>query len=167
MFSPMSSFIFYPGIDAIANGLHVTVGLVNIAITTYMVASGIIPALLGSAADAIGRRPIYLLAMLLYLAANLGLSLQNSYGGLLALRMLQSAGSSGVCNDTAPPRPPFPATAKTLNFPRNYIAGVRCHIRHYNTSRARLICRRAFIGVRRVGPSRVGVLALTQFTGQT
>lgn len=95
MFSPMSSFIFYPAITSIADGLGVTVDLVNLAVTTYMIASGIVPAILGNAADKFGRRPIYLLALSTYFAANLGLSLQNTYAGLLVLRMLQSAGSSG------------------------------------------------------------------------
>jgi MFS family permease len=94
MFSPMSSFIFYPAITSIADDLGVTVELVNLAITTYMVVSGLVPALLGNAADKFGRRPVYLLALTLYLAANLSLSLQRSYAGLLILRMLQSAGSS-------------------------------------------------------------------------
>lgn len=95
MFSPMSSFIFYPAITAISDGLNVSVGLINLAITTYMVVSGVAPALLGNAADTLGRRPIYILALGTYLGANIGLALQNSYPALLALRMLQSAGSSG------------------------------------------------------------------------
>ncbi|KAI1487335.1 major facilitator superfamily transporter [Biscogniauxia mediterranea] len=96
MFSPMSSFIFYPAITALASGIGVTVGLVNLAITTYMVVSGITPALLGNAADELGRRPIYILAFSIYFAANVGLALQNSYPALLVLRMVQSAGSSGT-----------------------------------------------------------------------
>lgn len=96
MFSPVSSFIFYPAITSVAEGLGVTVGLINVAITTYMVVSGVAPAMLGNAADKFGRRPVYLLALAIYFAANLGLSLQNTYAGLLVLRMLQSAGSSGT-----------------------------------------------------------------------
>ncbi|KAK7753407.1 hypothetical protein SLS62_004698 [Diatrype stigma] len=96
MFSPMSSFIFYPAITSIATSLGVTVGLVNIAITTYMVVSGIRPALLGNAADKIGRRPIYVFALSVYLAANIGLSVQHNFAALLVLRMLQSVESSGT-----------------------------------------------------------------------
>ena len=92
----MSSFIFYPAITSIANGLNVTVELVNLAVTTYMVVSGIVPALLGTAADKYGRRPVYILALSIYLVSNIGLALQNSFPALLVLRMLQSAGSSGT-----------------------------------------------------------------------
>ncbi|TGJ86406.1 hypothetical protein E0Z10_g2356 [Xylaria hypoxylon] len=95
-FSPLSSFIFYPAIVPIASDLGVTVGLVNLAITTYMIVSGIVPAILGSAADKIGRRPVYILALSIYFVANIGLATQNSYPALLVLRMVQSAGSSGT-----------------------------------------------------------------------
>ncbi|KAH6677029.1 major facilitator superfamily transporter [Plectosphaerella plurivora] len=96
MFSPMSSFIFYPAITSIANDLRVSVDLINLAVTTYMIVSGVVPALIGNAADNFGRRPVYLLVLSIYFVANLGLSLQNTYAGLLVLRMLQSAGSSGT-----------------------------------------------------------------------
>ncbi|KAI0539784.1 major facilitator superfamily transporter [Xylaria digitata] len=95
-FSPLSSFIFYPAIVPIASSLGVTVRLVNLAITTYMVVSGIVPAILGSAADKVGRRPVYILALSIYFVANIGLALQNSYPALLVLRMVQSAGISGT-----------------------------------------------------------------------
>lgn len=96
-FSPLSSFIFFPAIVPIASSLGVTVGLLNLAITTYMVVSGIVPAILGSAADKIGRRPAYIVALCIYFTANIGLAVQNSYPALLVLRMVQSAGVSGRC----------------------------------------------------------------------
>ena len=96
VFSPMSSFIFYPAINSIAHGLSVGVGLVNLSITSYMVVSAIVPALLGDVADRLGRRPVYIFALGIYFIANVGLALQNSFPALLVLRMLQSAGSSGA-----------------------------------------------------------------------
>ena len=44
----------------------------------------------------VGRRPIYIFTFIVYCAANVGLVLQRSYPVLLVLRMMQSAGSSGV-----------------------------------------------------------------------
>ncbi|KAF2239360.1 MFS general substrate transporter [Viridothelium virens] len=96
MFSPMSSFIFYPAISPIANGIGVSVELINLTITSYMVVSGVTPALLGNVADKGGRRPVYIVALSTYIIANIGLALQNSFPGLLILRMIQSAGSSGT-----------------------------------------------------------------------
>lgn len=46
--------------------------------------------------DGAGRRPAYIACFLVYLAANLGLALQNDYAALMVLRCLQSAGSSGT-----------------------------------------------------------------------
>ncbi|RYC61465.1 hypothetical protein CHU98_g4733 [Xylaria longipes] len=95
-FSPLSSFIFYPAIVPIAESLGVTIGHLNLAITTYLVVSGIVPAILGNAADKIGRRPIYILALFIYFVANIGLAVQSSYPALLVLRMVQSAGIAGT-----------------------------------------------------------------------
>ncbi|RYP92180.1 hypothetical protein DL770_001687 [Monosporascus sp. CRB-9-2] len=107
MFSPMSSFIFYPVTTSLAKSLDVTVGLINLAITTYMVVSGITPAILGNAADKIGRRPVYILALTLYLLANIGLAQQSNFAALLVLRMIQSVGSSGIVGIT---------TAATISY---------------------------------------------------
>ena len=46
--------------------------------------------------DKAGRRPAYIICFVIYLGANLGLSLQNSYAALMVLRCMQSAGSSGT-----------------------------------------------------------------------
>lgn len=61
-----------------------------------MVVSGVVPSLIGTAADTLGRRLIYVLALTIYLVANIGLAAQRSFPALLVLRMLQSAGSSGT-----------------------------------------------------------------------
>lgn len=96
MFSPMSSFIYYPAITSIADNLGISIQAVNLTVTSYMVVSGVFPAILGNVADLLGRRPVYLIAFLIYIVANIGLALQRSFPALLTLRMLQSAGSSGL-----------------------------------------------------------------------
>lgn len=88
MFSPLSSFIYYPAIKTIASDLSVTITLVNLTVTSYMIVSGITPAIVGDLADMVGRRPIYLVTFLIYFVANIGLALQKSYPALLVLRML-------------------------------------------------------------------------------
>lgn len=96
MFSPLSSFIYYPAIYVLARDLHTSVEAINLTITSYMVVSGIVPSILGRIADQIGRRPIYMFSFVVYFAANIGLALQHSFLALLFLRMLQSVGSSGI-----------------------------------------------------------------------
>lgn len=95
LFSPLSSFIYYPALYPLAQDLRATVEMVNLTITSYMIVSGVVPSLLGDMADTLGRRPLYLGAMAVYCAANIGLALQDSYWALLTLRMVQSAGSCG------------------------------------------------------------------------
>lgn len=57
---------------------------------------GLAPSFIGSFSDAHGRRPAYIIAFVIYLGANIGLALQNSYSALMVLRCLQSSGSSGT-----------------------------------------------------------------------
>ena len=52
--------------------------------------------MIAGASDALGRRPAYVVCFVVYIAANIGLSLQTNYAALLVLRMLQSAGSSST-----------------------------------------------------------------------
>lgn len=95
--SPLSSFIYYPARNALANDLHVSLNKIDLTITSYMVVSGVIPSLVGGFADKLGRRPVYLVILTIYVVANVGLAFQKSYPALLFLRMVQSAGSSGWC----------------------------------------------------------------------
>lgn len=96
IFSPISSFIFFPAIHALSNGLGVSIERINLTVTSYMVVSGIAPAVLGDMADMTGRRVVYFLTMGIYCIANVGLAVQSSWTALLLLRMLQSAGGAGM-----------------------------------------------------------------------
>lgn len=70
--------------------------LINLTVTSYLIVAAIAPALMGDMADQSGRRPIYILMFMFMIGANIGIALQKSYPALLVLRMLQSAGSSGI-----------------------------------------------------------------------
>ncbi|KAK7935191.1 multidrug resistance protein [Apiospora marii] len=94
MFSGLSSFIYYPVLQPLATDLRVSLQLVNLTITSYLVVAGLAPSLIGDMADHTGRRPVYVVVLTFYFGANIGLALQRSYVALLLLRMLQSAGSS-------------------------------------------------------------------------
>lgn len=95
-FSPLSANIYFPAINYLARDLSVSLELINLTITAYLICQGIVPSLVGDTADMIGRRPVYIAAFVVYLAANVGLALQDSYAALLVLRILQSSGSSGM-----------------------------------------------------------------------
>jgi MFS family permease len=68
---------------------------VQLTITSYLVVAGIAPAFMGDMADRGGRRPVYVLMFALMVGANVGIAVNKKYAGLVVLRMVQSAGSSG------------------------------------------------------------------------
>jgi len=94
--SPMTANIYFPALNSIAADLGVSIGLINLTLTTYMVFQAFAPPIFGDLGDTAGRRPALIISFLVYFVANLGLSLQHNYAALLVLRMLQSAGSSGT-----------------------------------------------------------------------
>lgn len=96
MLSPLASNIYFPALEPIAHDLGVSASLVNMSISTFILLQGIAPIFTAQLADTAGRRPVYLVCIVVFLAANVGLGVQNSYTALLVLRCVQSAGSSGV-----------------------------------------------------------------------
>ncbi|KAL2213703.1 MFS general substrate transporter [Sarocladium strictum] len=95
-FSTLSSFIYFPAIQLLADSFSVTVSKMNLAITCYMVASTITPVLVGDAADTQGRRPIYISTLTLYVGANVGMALAGSFAAHLGLRVVQAMAISGM-----------------------------------------------------------------------
>jgi hypothetical protein len=96
LLSPLTSNIHHPALVDLAHDHGASYNDINLSITVYLIFQGIAPTFTASIADAKSRRPAYILCLTFYLAANIGLSLQNSYAGLMVLRCLQSSGSSGM-----------------------------------------------------------------------
>jgi sugar phosphate permease len=95
LFSTLSSFIYYPAIPSISRSLSVSVDQINWTVTSYMAVATIAPTLVGDAADLYGRRPIYVVALSLYLAANIAIAAVKTYPALVGLRVLQALAISG------------------------------------------------------------------------
>jgi multidrug resistance protein len=96
LFSPVSSLIYLPALDVLADFYHVSVGRINLSVTTYMILQGLAPMFFSDMADQMGRRPVYILTLSIYFVANIALALQSNYAALLVLRAVQSMGSSGT-----------------------------------------------------------------------
>lgn len=94
--SPMTATIYFPTLNALSKDMGVSISLINLTITSYMIFQALAPTMYGEFGDMAGRRPAYILGFSIYIAANVGLALQNNYAALLVLRCLQSAGSSGT-----------------------------------------------------------------------
>ncbi|KAI0014745.1 major facilitator superfamily domain-containing protein [Xylariomycetidae sp. FL0641] len=95
-FSSISSFIYFPAIPVLARDLNVSVERINLTVTSYLVMAGLSPSITGNAADRFGRRPVFIVSLVTYLGANVGLALQSSFALLFVFRMIQSAGISGT-----------------------------------------------------------------------
>ncbi|KAK0119793.1 hypothetical protein ONS95_011225 [Cadophora gregata] len=94
--SPTSANMYFPALNPLQEELNVSTTLINLTLTSYMIFQGLAPTIFGDLADMAGRRPAYIIAFIIYLGANIGLALQNSYAALFILRCLQSTGSSGA-----------------------------------------------------------------------
>lgn len=107
--SGFASNIYFPALPTIAKDLDVSVELVNLTVTSYLIFQGIAPSLWGPISDVKGRRVAYCCTFLVFLAACIGLAETKNYATLIVLRCLQSAGSastiaigSGVIGDITP-----------------------------------------------------------------
>lgn len=88
-FSPLSANTYLPATPSLARYLNVSPSLINLTVTAFLIFQGLAPSIYGDLADFAGRRPAYLVAFTVYVAANIGLATQSSYASLFVLRCLQ------------------------------------------------------------------------------
>ncbi|KAL8796010.1 MAG: hypothetical protein Q9195_001586 [Heterodermia aff. obscurata] len=95
--SPLTATIYFPLLPLLRTHFHTSAQAINLTITIYIVFQALSPLFFATLSDTFGRRPIFLVTLLIYLFANLGLALQqHSYVALLILRALQSFGASAA-----------------------------------------------------------------------
>ncbi|KAI1425145.1 major facilitator superfamily domain-containing protein [Xylaria sp. FL1777] len=90
LFASWTAQIYLPALNNAAQDLHTTAKKINLTVTSYMIFQGVTPIFIGGYADTMGRRPVYIICFVLYIATDIALALTDSYGSLLALRSLQS-----------------------------------------------------------------------------
>ncbi|CDO95490.1 unnamed protein product [Kluyveromyces dobzhanskii CBS 2104] len=94
--SSLGSPIYYPALKELEVEFNVNEELINITVVVYLLFQGIAPTISGGLADVYGRRPVILIGMLVYVCASVGLACAHSYGVIVFLRCLQSAGISPI-----------------------------------------------------------------------
>lgn len=94
--SGFASNIYFPALPTIASDLHVSVELINLTVTSYLILQGLAPSLWGPVSDVRGRRVAYACTFVVFLGACVGLALAKNYATLVVLRCLQSAGSAST-----------------------------------------------------------------------
>lgn len=70
--SPTSMSIYFPALNAISKDLNVSLTLLNLTVTSYMIFQGLAPTISGDVADMARRRPAYIIGFLVYIATNVG-----------------------------------------------------------------------------------------------
>ncbi|KEF56558.1 uncharacterized protein A1O9_06746 [Exophiala aquamarina CBS 119918] len=94
--SGFASNIYFPAIPQVAEDLHISINLVNLTVTCYMIFQGLSPTIWAAMADSKGRRLTFICTLLIFIAACIGLAETKSYAQLLVLRCLQSTGSAST-----------------------------------------------------------------------
>ncbi|EAW12452.1 putative MFS transporter [Aspergillus clavatus NRRL 1] len=94
---PLAGNIYLPALPILAQAFGVNTTRINVTVTVFMVVFAVGPLFWSSLADWKGRRPLYIISLLIYMAANVLLAaLPANYGALIVLRILQAFGSSAV-----------------------------------------------------------------------
>ncbi len=88
-FSPMSLNMFLPSLANIAGDLGTDYGTVSWAVSGYLAVTAIIQLIIGPMSDRIGRRPVLLVALLVFTIASVGCTFAPSVQVFLFYRMLQ------------------------------------------------------------------------------
>ncbi|OIW22476.1 MFS general substrate transporter [Coniochaeta ligniaria NRRL 30616] len=95
-FSGFASNIYFPALPTIAADLHVSVELVTLTVTSYLIFQGLAPSLWGPISDVKGRRMAYCCTFSVFVGACIGLAETKNYATLVVLRCLQSTGSAST-----------------------------------------------------------------------
>ncbi|KAF4927935.1 Multidrug transporter QDR2 [Colletotrichum viniferum] len=95
-FSGFASNIYFPALSTIADDLNVSVELINLTVTTYLIFQGLAPSLWGPISDVKGRKVAYIGTFLVFFGACVGLAEIKTFAGLIILRCVQSMGSAST-----------------------------------------------------------------------
>ncbi|RKP26889.1 major facilitator superfamily domain-containing protein [Syncephalis pseudoplumigaleata] len=96
LFGPLSSTIYVPAQLDIATNLGTTLGMVNLTISLFILFYGIAPMVWAPLSERLGRRPIYIASLVMYVVTSIGCALSNRIGILLPMRILQACSSSSA-----------------------------------------------------------------------
>lgn len=89
----ISTQLLIPALGALERGLHATPGSSLLALSLFVAAFGLGQLFFGPLSDRLGRRPVLLAGLSLYLLASLGMLLAENIQMLIAARVLQGFGA--------------------------------------------------------------------------
>lgn len=107
--SMLSLNMILPSLPTMARDLQTRESVIGLAVSGYMVLSALFQIVLGPLSDRLGRRPVMLAALGLYLLASLGCTLAPDAATLLVFRVLQGVIVAGSVISNATVRDQFGA----------------------------------------------------------
>lgn len=105
----LSLNIFLPSLPAMARSFGVDELQINLVLSGYLAMTAVIQIAVGPISDRLGRRPVLLWAIAIFVAASVGAALATDYALFLTCRMVQAAVATGfalsraVVRDMVPP----------------------------------------------------------------
>ncbi|KAI9320354.1 dityrosine transporter A, partial [Zopfochytrium polystomum] len=93
---PLSGNIYLSALEAVRKDMDVSVSMINLTVTMFMLMFALAPLAWATLADSYGRRIVYITSLPIYVAANVGLFFAHSYPMLMALRIVQAIGAAAV-----------------------------------------------------------------------
>lgn len=94
--SALTMNIFLPSLPAMAAWFEAPYALMQLSVALYLMLSAVLQILIGPLSDRYGRRPVLLVAMVIFMLATVGTLVAPSAGVFLAFRMLQAVVAAGM-----------------------------------------------------------------------
>jgi DHA1 family bicyclomycin/chloramphenicol resistance-like MFS transporter len=88
--------IFLPSLAHMAEHFDTSYAVMQLAVSGYLAMTAVLQVVVGSVADSLGRRPVMIGALALFVLATVGALLAPSVGVFLACRMMQAAVVAGI-----------------------------------------------------------------------
>ncbi len=95
MLGPFSIDTPFPAFPEMADDFHVTGSQMQLVVSAYLIAFGVMSPFHGPLSDALGRRPVILAGVAVYVGASIGCALSTNLEMLLAFRVLQGLSAGG------------------------------------------------------------------------
>jgi MFS transporter, DHA1 family, multidrug resistance protein len=92
---PLSMDMYLPSLPEIAHSLNAPVLDAQLTISAYLFGFAVGQIFYGPISDRFGRKPVLLIAVVLYAVATIGCAMAQSIEGLIAARFLQALGGAG------------------------------------------------------------------------
>ena len=92
---PLTMDMYLPSLPAIGQALDASTAAVQLTISSYLLGFAVGQILYGPLSDRVGRRPVILAALVIYVAATVVCAVAQTIGILIALRFVQALGGAG------------------------------------------------------------------------